>query len=111
MIGSRFIGYEDGVRLVLGAGVDSISHASQVRLDDGSVLSADLVLVVVGIQPQAEVLSDAGVPVESQRVLVDEHMRTRVPGLFAAGDVALAYQSRGGPAARRRADAVVRRLG
>lgn len=58
-----------------------------VRLADGEVLEADLVVAATGVKPHVEYLSDS--PIETRwGVTVDDHLRTTVPGVVAAGDVA-----------------------
>ena len=57
------------------------------ELKDGTTLPCEVFLVATGIRPNIELARDAGVPV-GKGVLVDDRMQTRVPGVFAAGDVA-----------------------
>jgi 3-phenylpropionate/trans-cinnamate dioxygenase ferredoxin reductase component len=61
-----------------------------VRLGDGTVVAADLVLVGVGITPNTRLAADAGLDV-GNGVSVDEHLRTADPAVYAAGDVADAF--------------------
>ncbi|GAA4544093.1 mycothione reductase [Mycobacterium paraffinicum] len=65
-----------------------------LRLDDGSTLDADLLLVATGRMSNADLLDaeQAGVEVESGRVVVDEYQRTSARGVFALGDVSSPYQ-------------------
>jgi nitrite reductase (NADH) large subunit len=58
-----------------------------VALKDGRTLPCEVFLAATGIRPNVELARDAGVPV-GKGVLVDDRMQTRVPGVFAAGDVA-----------------------
>ena len=58
-----------------------------VRLDDGSALEADTVLVGIGMQPATELARAAGLAVGCG-IVVDACLRTSAPGVFAAGDVA-----------------------
>ena len=58
-----------------------------VELKDGTTLPCEVFLAATGITPNVELARDAGVPV-GKGVLVDDRMQTRVPGVFAAGDVA-----------------------
>lgn len=58
-----------------------------VRLDDGTVLPADLVIVAAGIRHDVAFLEGSGVH-WANGVLVDAAMRTNVPEIFAAGDCA-----------------------
>jgi NAD(P)H-nitrite reductase large subunit len=60
---------------------------TEVVLKDGSRLRCDMFLAAVGIRPNIELARDAGIPV-GRGVLVDDRMRTQVPRVFAAGDVA-----------------------
>jgi 3-phenylpropionate/trans-cinnamate dioxygenase ferredoxin reductase subunit len=54
---------------------------------DGASIEADLVVVGVGVTPRSELAEAAGLRVDNG-VLVDETLRTNVPDVFAAGDVA-----------------------
>ncbi len=62
-------------------------EVSAVALKDGRTLACDVFLAATGIRPNIELARDAGIPV-GKGVLVDDRMQTRVPGVFAAGDVA-----------------------
>ena len=81
-----------GVHLLLGARVASFTpqgEGCRATLADGTELQADLLLVATGIAPVTDFL--AGSCVETERgVLVDEHMRTNIANIWAAGDVAQA---------------------
>ena len=58
-----------------------------VALKNGTTLPCEVFLAATGIRPNIELARDAGLPV-GKGVLVDDRMQTRVPGVFAAGDVA-----------------------
>ena len=62
-------------------------EAGHVVLDDGTRLAGDLVVIGVGVRPRTHLAAEAGIAVE-RGILVDAHMQTSVPGIFAAGDVA-----------------------
>ena len=62
-------------------------HVEGVRLDDGELIGADLVIVGKGIKPNVEWLRGSGVRV-NRGIVVDLCGRTSVPGVFAAGDCA-----------------------
>jgi 3-phenylpropionate/trans-cinnamate dioxygenase ferredoxin reductase subunit len=83
-----------GVRLFTGVGVaEIVGHdgvATGVRLSDGTEIPARTVLMAVGARPVVELAEAAGLAVENG-VLVDEHLRTSDPDVFAAGDIANAY--------------------
>jgi 3-phenylpropionate/trans-cinnamate dioxygenase ferredoxin reductase component len=62
-------------------------RVSQVVLDDGTVLDADVVLIAVGAAPETGLAERAGLRVDDG-ILVDRRLRTDDPDIFAAGDVA-----------------------
>jgi 3-phenylpropionate/trans-cinnamate dioxygenase ferredoxin reductase subunit len=64
-----------------------------VILSDGSRIDADMVLVGVGITPNTQLAAEAGLDVDNG-ILVDEHLRSSDVNIFAAGDVANAYNPR-----------------
>ena len=81
-----------GVRLFLGARVASFAAQGagcRAKLADGSELDADLLLVATGVAPVTDFLAGSGIATE-RGVLVDEHMRTNIANVWAAGDVAQA---------------------
>ena len=63
------------------------SRTAPRSLADGRRLPADVVLVAAGIAPSAELARHAGLEVQ-RGVLVDDHLRTSDPRIFAAGDLA-----------------------
>ena len=76
------------------------SHASSGRLSVCAATSlgeeaefhADVVLVVVGVRPDAALAASAGVELGVKgAIAVDRHMRTNVPDVFAAGDCAVTH--------------------
>lgn len=86
----RDIHADHGTRLLLGTGVEAFEGATaveRVRTSDGRVLACDFVVVGVGVQPRTELAVQAGLAVDNG-ILVDEHLRTGIPTIFAAGDVA-----------------------
>lgn len=77
-----------GVKLYLGMATEEIIGDGQVqgvRLQDGQILEADLVLLSTGVKPNVELARDAGLEV-AQGVVVDGSMRTSLPNIYAAGD-------------------------
>ena len=65
-----------------------------LELDDGSQLSADAVLVATGRVPNGDQLDaeQAGIEVDSGRIVVDEYQRTSARNVFALGDVSSPYE-------------------
>jgi len=89
---------EHGVDLHFGVGVDALlgsTAVEAVRLSDGTVLPATAVVVGVGVTPRVELAEAAGLAVDNG-IVVDEHLQTSAPGVFAAGDVANAFHPRYG---------------
>jgi len=64
-----------------------------VILNNGSRIEADMVLVGVGITPNTQLAAQAGLKIDNG-IIVDEHLRTSDVNIFAAGDVANAYNPR-----------------
>ncbi len=60
---------------------------SVLRLEDGDDLICDSVILATGIRPNVDFLQGSGIEVDDA-IVVDERMRTTVPDVFAAGDVA-----------------------
>jgi len=53
------------------------------------IVPADLVLLDVGVQPNIDVTRDTGIQIGTKGgIVVDEHMETNIPGIFAAGNCA-----------------------
>ena len=81
-----------GVTVHVGTRVEAIDTEAplRVRLSSGNHLPADLVISAVGVKPNIGFLENSGVNC-LQGVLTDEHMQTNVPGIYAAGDCAEAF--------------------
>jgi len=79
-----------GVTLRLGVEAQAIvggTSATGVRLADGTLLGADLVVAATGVKPHTEFLGESGI-VTGWGVHVDDRLSTSVIGIVAAGDVA-----------------------
>lgn len=81
-----------GVDVRLGVGVTALEgeggRVTGVRLADGSLLPADMVIVGIGIVPEVAPLLAAGAA-GGNGVTVDSRCRTSLPDIFAVGDCAL----------------------
>jgi 3-phenylpropionate/trans-cinnamate dioxygenase ferredoxin reductase subunit len=80
-----------GVTLRLGEGVERLEgedgKVTAVVTSSGERLPADTVVIGVGIRPNTRLAEDAGLEVDNG-VVVDEALRTKAEGVYAAGDVA-----------------------
>jgi len=88
-VGSRML-----QRWLEGKGVDVVTTGRTQRIDAGPrlvmdvrTIDADLVILATGVHPNVDFLDGTGVRIDSG-IIVDDHMRTNVAGIYAAGDVA-----------------------
>ncbi|MDX1646836.1 MAG: FAD-dependent oxidoreductase [Longimicrobiales bacterium] len=89
---------EHGVSFRLGRTLSRIGE-SQVVLDDGTEVEADLVVVGVGVRPDTRLAESAGLTVDDG-VRVDENLRTDDPRIWVAGDAARFPDARTGAPVR-----------
>jgi 3-phenylpropionate/trans-cinnamate dioxygenase ferredoxin reductase subunit len=64
-----------------------------VKLSDSTKIDADMIIVGVGVAPRTELAAAAGLKIDNG-IVVDEHLRTSDPDIFAAGDIAQTYSPR-----------------
>ncbi|HUW38435.1 MAG TPA: FAD-dependent oxidoreductase [Rhodocyclaceae bacterium] len=79
-----------GVAVHVNCRVESLAArdgALAAKLDSGETVHADLVICAAGVAPNVAFLKGSGVDV-GRGVRVDASMQTKVPGIYAAGDVA-----------------------
>jgi NADPH-dependent 2,4-dienoyl-CoA reductase/sulfur reductase-like enzyme len=82
-----------GTKLLCGQGVAGLSgngNVESVKLDDGTTIPADLVIVGIGVTKNTGWLADSGLEI-SNGVVCDEHLNAGPQGVFALGDVAAWY--------------------
>lgn len=76
---------EKGIKLYLNNGVKSID-GNKVILQNGEI-SADMVIMSVGVRPETLLAKDCGIVLNSRgSIVVDNRMRTNIPNIYAAGD-------------------------
>ena len=80
-LGMGVTGFEAGE----GAAADAVAG---VRLSDGSLVPADVVVVGVGAAPRTELAEAAGLELAAGGVAVDATLRTSDPDIYAIGDIA-----------------------
>ena len=82
---------EKGVDLRLGTSTQKIDPRPEgglaVHLKSGEVLETDFMVVGTGVRPNVDFLSGSGIELD-RGILVDRHMQTSLPDIYAAGDVA-----------------------
>ncbi|MGX7132521.1 FAD-dependent oxidoreductase [Enterococcus songbeiensis] len=80
---------KNGVHLLLEETVTEIQQEGKLLvLADGSTLETDLLIFAAGVKPNNELAAAAGIQLaEDQHILVDEHLATNVPDIYAIGDV------------------------
>jgi 3-phenylpropionate/trans-cinnamate dioxygenase ferredoxin reductase subunit len=87
---------EHGVHLRHGlvAAIDGEERAEAVVLSNRERIEADLVVVGIGAVPRLELATRGGLEVADGGIKVDAYLRTSVPNIYAAGDVAAAWHPR-----------------
>ncbi len=83
---------ENGVKVLTGAQVMAFTgksgKVSAVKLADGRLLEADFAVVSVGVIPNTELAARSGLEVSKLGIVTDDHLRTNVANIYAAGDCA-----------------------
>lgn len=77
-----------GIALRLGADTAALegeSRVSGVRLGDGELLAADLVVMAVGVRPEIKLAQEAGLPCD-RGILVNDTLQTFDPRIYAVGE-------------------------
>ncbi|MDO4538295.1 MAG: DsrE/DsrF/DrsH-like family protein, partial [Coriobacteriales bacterium] len=81
----------NGVDLHLSDGVASFEDKGDtvdVALNSGDVLTAELVILSIGVRPNSQIAKEAGLELNARGgIVVDEHLLTADPDIYAAGDV------------------------
>ncbi|APZ33409.1 pyridine nucleotide-disulfide oxidoreductase [Microbacterium aurum] len=88
----RLLGIE--LRTSIGAaGIQQGAEHDLVALSDGTLLPAELIVLSVGVRPDTAVFEAAGVACERGAIVVDEHGRTSIPGVWAVGDATVSVDA------------------
>lgn len=75
-----------GVEVITSGRTERIEAGPRLVMDTRTI-EADLIILATGVHPNVSFLEGTGARIE-QGIVVDEHMRTTVPCIYAAGDVA-----------------------
>lgn len=94
----EFIGHieekltQHGIRLLTGKGVTAFDQRSiseiDVQLDGGEILTADFVVMSVGVILNTELAREAGLKTSRLGIWTDEHLQTSAEHVYASGDCA-----------------------
>jgi nitrite reductase (NADH) large subunit len=79
-----------GIKILLDANTACLhgeTRVEGVELTDGRRIDADAVIFAAGIRPNVALAKDAGIPV-NRGIVVDDHLRTGAPDIFALGECA-----------------------
>lgn len=83
---------ENGIRLLTNTKVTKINGAEKVEsidLDNGEQIKADLVILGLGVKPNASLAQAAGIELNAKgAIIVDQYTRTSDSSIFAVGDCA-----------------------
>ncbi len=80
---------KNGIKVIVGAKVSKIEQMGetcQVFIND-KTLETDFVFLVVGIEPNVELAKQAGIVIGKKGgIVVNQHLQTNIPNIYAAGD-------------------------
>lgn len=81
---------QKGIKLILGDGVKAFSEEDssvQVTLNSGKTLSADMIILAIGVTPDTGFLKDSGIEFGPKgHIIVNDRMETNIEGIYAVGD-------------------------
>jgi 3-phenylpropionate/trans-cinnamate dioxygenase ferredoxin reductase subunit len=89
----RDVHAQHGLELVLGDGVEALEGeraVERVRTTSGRVIDCDFAVIGIGVSPRVDLAAGAGAKIENG-IVVNQQLRTSLPDVFAAGDVANAW--------------------
>jgi NAD(P)H-nitrite reductase large subunit len=86
---------EAGIDIITGHTASKINsnlhgEANGVSLDDNRTIPCEMVVVAIGVKPRIELVFDSQIKT-NRGIVVDRHMATSIPDVYACGDVAEAY--------------------
>ena len=90
-----------GIKLILGNGVKEFvsldDKHQEVRLADGQAVTANLVVLAMGVRPDTGFLADSDIKLGDRgHILVNEFMETNAKDVYAVGDAVMTYDSQTG---------------
>lgn len=82
---------QNGVELHLGDGVSTFNDVGSkvdITLKSGKIVSAELVILAIGVRPNGEIAKAAGLEMNARGgIVVNEYLKTSDPDIYAVGDV------------------------
>ncbi len=86
---------KEGIQLITSNTVEAIhgvDRVESVRLADGKVIKAQLVVVAIGVVPNVDLFKGSDLHI-GKGIFVNDRMETNLPGVYSAGDVTEAYDN------------------
>src|SRR3989338_473207 len=86
---------EHGIEILIGSDVQEVignGDCKAIKLDSGKVIATSLVVVGKGVTPNTDLIEESGISFD-EGIKVDEYMKTNIPTIYAAGDIAQAYDA------------------
>lgn len=80
-----------GMRIITGSKITAVTGTEKATgiVTESGTLSADVVVMAIGIRPATSFLNGTGIEMEKGTIIVDEYMRTNLDDIYAVGDCAL----------------------
>lgn len=70
-----------------------INDGKEIQLSDDTIIHSDLTILSIGVQPQSQLLEDAGAKLGVKKgIIVDQNYQTSIPHIYAIGDATLTKQ-------------------
>jgi NADPH-dependent 2,4-dienoyl-CoA reductase/sulfur reductase-like enzyme len=67
-------------------------YVREAILENSESINVDIVIVCIGMRPNSEIAEQAGIEIDhTGAIKVNQRMETNVPGIYSAGDCAMAY--------------------
>jgi len=84
-----------GLNIKFGKGIERINGRDRVESVDiaGETISADIVVMAVGVKPESEFVSGSGIATERGAIITDDRMETNIKDVYAIGDVASTFSN------------------
>ena len=88
---------ENGIRVITGHTISEVINnpddpdkIDKIILDNNEKLDCDLLIIAIGVRPRLDFLKDTEINI-NRGIVVDNHMQTNIPGIYACGDCAEIY--------------------